>query len=48
MKVSDRCRLLGVAVVAAAISTPASAAKFTDQEHTRIEEPRPADLPSDR
>src|ERR1700675_1699025 len=47
MKVSDGCRLLGFAVLAAAISEPTLAAKFTDQEHTRIEEPRPADLPSD-
>jgi len=47
MKVSDGCRLLGFAVLAAAISEPGLAAKFTDQEHTRIEEPRPADLPSD-
>src|SRR6202049_2289656 len=48
MKVSDGCRLLGFAVLAAAISEPTLAAKFTDQEHTRIEEPRPADLPSDQ
>jgi outer membrane protein assembly factor BamA len=47
MKVSDGCRLLGFAVLAAAISEPTLAARFTDQEHTRIEEPRPADLPSD-
>ena len=47
MKVSDGCRLLGFAVLAAAISEPTLAAKFTDREHTRIEEPRPADLPSD-
>src|ERR1700722_6012370 len=47
MKGSDGCRLLGFAVLAAAISEPTLAAKFTDQEHTRIEEPRPADLPSD-
>src|ERR1700676_1544375 len=47
MKLSDGCRLLGFAVLAAAISETGLAAKFTDQEHTRIEEPRPADLPSD-
>src|ERR1700680_5282267 len=47
MKVSDGCRLLGFAVLAAPISEPTLAAKFPDQEHTRIEEPRPADLPSD-
>ena len=47
MKLSDGCRLLGFAVLAAAISEPGLAAKFTDLEHTRIEEPRPADVPSD-
>src|ERR1035438_3289572 len=47
MKLSDGCRLLGFAVLAAAISEPGLAAKFTDKEHTRIEEPRPADVPSD-
>ena len=47
MKLSDGCRLLGFAVLAAAISETGLAAKFTDQEHTRIEEPRPADVPSD-
>jgi len=35
-------------VLAAAIGQPGFAAKLTDQEHTRIEEPRPAGLPSDR
>ncbi|GAC1671893.1 MAG: hypothetical protein NVS9B2_19150 [Steroidobacteraceae bacterium] len=39
--------LFALTVLAAAASAPAFAAKFTDQEHTRIEEPRPADLPSD-
>src|ERR1700676_5283944 len=47
MKVSDGCRLLGFALLAASIPEPTLAAKFTDQEHTRIEEPRPADLPTD-
>jgi outer membrane protein assembly factor BamA len=47
MKLSHGCRLLGFAVLAAAISEPGLAAKFTDKEHTRIEEPRPADVPSD-
>jgi hypothetical protein len=37
--------LLAFMVLAAAL--PALAAKLTDTEHTRIEEPRPADLPSD-
>ena len=47
MKLSDGCRLLGLAVLAAAITEPGLAAKLTDMEHTHIEEPRPADLPSD-
>src|ERR1700733_2411470 len=47
MKLSDGCRLLGFAVLAAAISEPGLVAKFTDKEHPRIEEPRPADVPSD-
>jgi hypothetical protein len=41
------CRLLALAVLAAAVSEPGFAAKLTDREHTRIEEPRPADVPSD-
>ena len=45
MKLSGGGLLLAFMVLAAAI--PAFAAKLTDQEHTRIEEPRPADLPSD-
>jgi outer membrane protein assembly factor BamA len=45
MKLSDSGMLLAFTVLAAAI--PAFAAKLTDKEHTRIEEPRPADLPSD-
>jgi len=47
VKLSDGCRWVACTVLAAAISEPALAAKFTDQEHTRIEEPRPPDLPSD-
>jgi hypothetical protein len=47
MKRSDGVLLLAFTVLAAATSEPALAAKFTDQEHTRIEEPRPADVPSD-
>jgi outer membrane protein assembly factor BamA len=39
--------LLAFTVITAAIAEPAIAAKLTDKEHTRIEEPRPADLPSD-
>ena len=45
MKLSDSGMLLAFTVLAAAI--PAFAAKLTDKEHTRIEEPRPADVPSD-
>ena len=41
------CRLLALAALAAAVSGPGFAAKLTDREHTRIEEPRPADVPSD-
>jgi hypothetical protein len=45
MKISDRNRLVAFMLLATAM--PAFAAKLTDKEHTRIEEPRPADLPSD-
>jgi outer membrane protein assembly factor BamA len=48
MRLSDGCRLLAFTALAATLSDPVLAAKFTDQEHTRIEEPRPADLPSDK
>jgi outer membrane protein assembly factor BamA len=48
MTLSDGCRLLAFTALAAALAEPGLAAKFTDQEHTRIEEPRPADVPSDR
>src|SRR3981189_391646 len=47
MKLSDGGLLLAFTVLAATGSEPALAAKLTDKEHTRIEEPRPADLPSD-
>jgi outer membrane protein assembly factor BamA len=47
MKLSDGGLLLAFTVLAAAISEPALAAKLTDKERTHIEEPRPADLPSD-
>src|SRR6266849_1724213 len=40
-------RMLALAVLAAAVADPGHAAKLTDREHTRIEEPRPADVPSD-
>jgi hypothetical protein len=45
MKLSAGGLLLAFTIFAAAI--PAFAAKLTDKERTRIEEPRPADLPSD-
>jgi outer membrane protein assembly factor BamA len=35
-------------VITAALGQPGIAAKLTDQEHTSIQEPRPADLPSDQ
>ena len=47
MNLSDGCRLIAFTVLAASISDSGLAAKLTDQEHTRIEEPRPAGLPSD-
>jgi outer membrane protein assembly factor BamA len=47
VKLSDGCLLFALTVLAAAISEPTFAAKFTDKEHTRIEEPRPPDVPSD-
>jgi hemolysin activation/secretion protein len=47
MKLSDGGLLLAFTVITAAMAEPAIAAKLTDKEHTRIEEPRPADLPSD-
>jgi hypothetical protein len=48
MRLSDACRLLAFIALAATLADPGLAAKFTDQEHTRIGEPRPADLPSDK
>jgi outer membrane protein assembly factor BamA len=45
---SDVCRLFAFVTFAAAIVEPGFAAKLTDQEHTRIEEPRPADVPGDK
>jgi hypothetical protein len=47
-KLFDGGRLFAFTVLAAAIGQPGYAAKLTDKEHTRIEEPRPAGLPSDR
>jgi hypothetical protein len=48
MKLSRGRRLLVFTVLTAAIAHPSSAAKLTDKQHTSIEEPRPADLPSDK
>src|SRR5258708_34720580 len=45
MKLSDSGMLLAFTVLAAAL--PAFAAKLTDKEHSRIEERRPANVPSD-
>jgi hypothetical protein len=47
MKLSDGGRLFVFTLFTAAIGQPGFAARFNDQEHTHIEEPRPADLPSD-
>jgi hypothetical protein len=47
MRLSDGGCLIAFSLLTAAISQPAFAAKLTDKEHTRIEEPRPADVPSD-
>ena len=48
MRSSDACcRILLVAVLAAATTTPSVAAKLTDKEHTRIEVSRPAGVPDD-
>jgi outer membrane protein assembly factor BamA len=41
-------RLFALAALASSISLPGFAAKLTDKEHTRIEDPRPLDMPSDR
>jgi hypothetical protein len=48
MRLSDGCRLIAFTVLVSALVEPGIAAKFTDLEHTRIEEPRPAGLPSDQ
>ena len=47
MKLSDGGRLFAFTVLTAAVGQQGFAAKLTDLEHTRIEEPRPADLPKD-
>jgi len=47
MKLAGCCCLIVSAVLTAVIADPVSAAKLTDKEHTQIDEPRPADVPSD-
>jgi outer membrane protein assembly factor BamA len=47
MRFSDGGCLIAFTVLTAAVAQPAFAAKLTDKEHTHIEEPRPADVPSD-
>ena len=47
MRPSDGGRLIAFTLLGAAIAQPGIAAKLTDLEHTRIEYPRPADVPSD-
>src|SRR6202046_5615098 len=45
-RVGGEC-LIAFTVLTAAIAPAAFAAKLTDKEHTSIDEPRPADVPSD-
>jgi hemolysin activation/secretion protein len=47
MRPSGGGRLIAFTLCSAAIAQPGIAAKLTDLEHTRIEYPRPADVPSD-
>src|SRR5882757_1126685 len=47
MKLSGGRYLIAGAVITAMMCDPAIAAKLTDKEHTQIDEPRPADVPSD-
>src|SRR5271165_6989389 len=47
MRPSDGGRLIAFTLLTAAVAQPVFAAKLTDLEHTRIEYPRPADVPSD-
>ncbi|HKN10119.1 MAG TPA: BamA/TamA family outer membrane protein [Pseudomonadota bacterium] len=47
MKVLARGGWIMLAALIAALSPPAIAGRFTDREHTRIEEPRPPDVPND-
>jgi hypothetical protein len=47
MTLSPSGRALALTVLSAVIAEHGFAAKLTDQEHTHIEEPRPADVPTD-
>jgi hemolysin activation/secretion protein len=47
MKLPDGSFLIAAAVLTAMCFDVAIAAKLTDKEHTQIDEPRPADVPSD-
>ncbi len=47
MTFGDVYRLMACTALAASLTEPASAAKLTDKQHTRIEVARPAGLPSD-
>ena len=47
MKLSEGGRRLALAILIAALAEPGFAGKLTDKEHTNIEEPRPAGVPSD-
>jgi outer membrane protein assembly factor BamA len=47
MRLSSGGCLIAFAVLSAAAPMHGHAAKLTDQEHTRIDEPRPPDVPSD-
>src|ERR1700686_2712695 len=47
MRPSDGGRLIAFTLLSAAIAQQGFAAKITDLEHTRIEYPRPAEVPGD-
>jgi len=47
MRLTTGLRIVGLMALAAAAAESALAAKLTDRQHTRIEEPRPPGLPSD-
>src|SRR5271167_246353 len=47
MRLADGGRLIAVTFLSASIAQPGFAAKLNDLEHTRIDFPRPADVPSD-